>query len=399
VRALLAVVLLLALAGGLVLVTMSRAPAPAPAGGAKGPGTGPAPAGVPTKPAVPATKEACLAYLRERAGPAPAGLRTTDFDDEVRAAALEALSSLPGGVGDAAVAAAFEGDGDASSFSAGRMRAAAILARAGKEGAGEVVRLFVASEEEIEIDLAAAAEAARAAAFLPPADAAAVLRALLASPAVSEDDDVAAEVLRTVATLGAGATADTVRPFLGEPHDLPATAAAAGALARLGDAAGVEWLNAHRAALLEDDTLALALAARGNGAVLPSLRAAAATDDDMVRAAAAVAFGIVGDASSRADLERLADADDADVRAEAAAALVALGDPSKASHLVAAVGASGDVDVRLRAWKALATAAKSDPAARTAAAALLAKPEDTGGRRYYDRLERIAAARYLLAIL
>jgi HEAT repeat protein len=353
-------------------------------------------------PAVEANREACVAFLREQVrglDPAKAEGGMVLVYPWVQADALEALTLIESLPVDDDINRMLSGDGDPDNWDEVRLRAAALKAKGGHADGLATLRAFLDSTDALE-DADLQVEAARAARWLPAADAAGILRRLLVDLDV-HDEDTLAEVLRAVATVGEGASQEELSRLLADADEdwgAVTQGAAAGALLRMGDRSGEAKVNL----IIEEDDgfdgeeFALGLGARGNGAVLPWLEKFLQTEDEFSREAAAHAMRIIGDKQALDTLKAHAQDDDKDVRWAVGLAMAALGDASGLPLVRECISYSKDVDVRIEAWRILGD--YRDAEVRETAATLLAAHVSDSKLKGYSLLERIWAAR-LVAVL
>ncbi len=353
-------------------------------------------------PAVEANREACVAFLREQVtglDPAKAEGGMVLIYPWVQADALEALTLIDSLPVDEDINRALSGDGDPDNWDEVRLRAAALKAKGGHAEGLTTLRAFLENADALE-DADLQVEAAQAASWLPPADAAGIIRRLLVDLDI-HDEDTLAEILKAVATVGDGASAEELGRFFTDADDdwgAVTRGAAAGALLRTGDRAG----EAAVTQIIEEDDgfdgeeFAAGLGARGNGAVLPWLEKFLQCDDEFSREAAAHAMRMVGDKQAIEILKAHTQDDDKDVRWAVGLAMAALGDSAGLPLVRECIAYSKDVDVRIRAWRVLGD--YRDGEARETAAKLLAVHVSDSKLKGYSLLERIWAAR-LIAVL
>ncbi len=358
-----------------------------------------APPPVPIDP-VPATREGCLDFLTRQAS-AASPVKGGRIYPEVRMDALDALVAVEGAAADPLVLQALGGDGDPASWDDERLHAAEIRIRAGQADGAETVRAFLKSGEDL---TTCAGAAARAASWMAAADGGGVVRRLLAEKMDEFDAENLAGVLQAAAVLGEGASAEELRKILdanggkGDEGDLipeyQVGGAAAGALARLGDAAGKNLPPGLES--MDAGEFAKGLGARGNEAAVPLLEGLLRSEDADARSAAATALGAVGGAKAVAAVKSaLKDAEE-DVRAAAAVSLALQGGKDDLPAVRKAVD-SRDRDVAVAAWKALALLGDAD--SRDAAAKLLtAGAADPGPDRGLALLKRVWAAALIVKL-
>ena len=357
------------------------------------------PAPLPPEPPIPATPEACLAFLREQAGPfrAPKGAAAPLLPG-ARIEALDALLALSEAEAAPLVLQALGGDGEPGDWNLAevRLHAAGIRIRQGQADGAETVKAYLKEEPDLGGN-SGSAEAARAATRLPPEEGANIVRRLLAVDLSEYDADTTLPaILQAAATLGAGATPADLKRILDAKDENSfgeaAQGAAAGALLRLGDDSGRAAMDAVRESdWFSGDDFAAALGARGNASAIPWLAEMLGADDPFTRGAAARALGVVGGPEVTAPLRKAMADEDADVRAEAAVALALLGNSGDLPAVRAALHLRDD-DLRVLAWKALAL--HPDPDAKEEAVRLLGTPSPNirDSRREPAVRERVWAA-------
>ncbi len=375
-----------------------------PGGGGTGPTPPVAVAPVPAAPHIAATREACVAFLLQRASVASAPPGDIGVYPAVRMAALEALATLRPEGWQAALDKVLGGDGDPEDWTEVRLLAAGIAIAAGDARGEATLKAFLAQEpDDLLFDTEAVAAAAEAAVRLPAPQAARVIARILAEDPDDFDDEELARIGRAAASLEALDAAASLRKIFGEDlWDMEARGAAAGALLRGGDAAGEALVRSVETGedTLDGEDLASGLGAPGNADVLPWLRRLAAVDDPLIRPAAVRAMGVVGVAGAREDLAKALGDEDQDVRHEAAIALTRMGDPAGLPATRAAARENGDADLRVRAWRALAEAGDAgavDLAREVLARALPADSKANTHARYVAALEKVWAARLVAA--
>jgi hypothetical protein len=347
-------------------------------------------------PPVEATRDGCLAFLRQQASPTPPapGGKGVPVWSDLRTEAMDALVLADPGAAEPVVLQALGGDGDPSDWGDERLHAAALRIRAGKPDGAETVKAYLKSGED---PADTALETSRAATWLPPAEGAAVVRRLLAAKIDEYAEEDLAAILQAVAVLGDGAGRDELRklaaPGADDGLEYLVRGAAAGALLRLGDASGRGVL----AGLDDFDAadVARGLGARGNDAAVPVIEELLRSEDVDVRLSAARALGDVGGPKALEVLRRALKDPEGDVRAWAAVGLALHGGSDGIAEIRRAAG-ERDVELAIAAWKALATL--GDAESKAAAAKILAgeAPQAANLDRHSGIMLRIWAAALVL---